>query len=318
MRAVRFHAPGDAREVLRLEDVAEPSAKPGEVVVAVEARPINPSDLFFIQGRYRIRPQLPQIAGLEGAGRVVAAGAGTEHLLDKRVAFRWPGAWAERTAVPTTALHVVPDGVDAGRAAQFSLNPVTAWALLDELSTPSSDFIALTAGRSSVSRVVATLARERGLGVIAIVRRGADESADRLAIVGDGPNLEATIRNLIGEERLAGLLDSVGGPVVERLFPLLSTGATVVAYGTSSNAPIAMRNATLIYANLTWKGFGIDYWLARAGAEKRARMAAELWARIESGAIDLPVDSRFALTGFRQALDRAVDGALQGKVLLES
>jgi NADPH:quinone reductase len=318
MRAIRFHAPGDARQVLRLEDVAEPSAKPGEVVVAVEARPINPSDLFFIQGRYRTRPQLPQIAGLEGAGRVVAAGAGAAHLLDKRVAFRWPGAWAERAALPATARHVVPDAVDIERAAQFSLNPITAWALLDELSTRSSDWIALTAGRSSVSRMVAALARDRGLGVIAIVRRGADEIGDRLAIVGDGPNLETAIRNLTGEQRLAGLLDSVGGPVVERLFPLLSAGATVVAYGTSSNAPIAMRNATLIYANLTWKGFGIDYWLSRLGEEKRAQMVAELWARIESGAIDLPVDSRFALTEFRQALDRAVDGAPEGKVLLRS
>src|SRR5262249_54127685 len=161
------------------------------------------------QGRYRARPEFPQIAGLEGAGRVVAAGTGSEHLLDKRVAFRWRGAWAERTAVPMSALHVVPDAVDIERAAQYSLNPVTAWALLDELSTQASDWIALTAGRSSVSRVVATLARERGLGVIAIVRHGADERADRFAVVGEGPELEATLRTLIGGQRLAGLLDSV-------------------------------------------------------------------------------------------------------------
>jgi NADPH:quinone reductase len=316
MRAVVFHRPGDPRSVLAIEDAPEPSAGGGEVVVAVEARPINPADLSFIRGQYRIRPRLPQIAGLEGAGRVVSAGAGAEKLVGARVAFRWPGAWAEHVAVPAARVHVVPERVDVEHAAQFSLNPVTAWALLDEIEAQAPEWIALTAGSSSVSHLVAGLARERGLRVLGIVRGETERQGARHAIVGDGPHLEERIRELTGGRGLSALLDSVGGAVVERLFPLLAAGATVVAYGTASDTPIAIRNSTLVYSNLTWKGFGIDRWLTRATPDKRERMVGDLWTRIESGALELPVDSRFDLADFARALDRVVAGKPRGKVLL--
>jgi NADPH:quinone reductase-like Zn-dependent oxidoreductase len=63
MRAITFRQPGEPAAVLALEEMPEPTPQAGEVVVAVEARPINPADLFFIRGRYRLRPQSPQIAG---------------------------------------------------------------------------------------------------------------------------------------------------------------------------------------------------------------------------------------------------------------
>jgi len=316
MKAIRFHRPGDPRTVLALEEAPEPAAAAGEVVVAVEARPINPADLFFIRGQYRIKPKLPQVAGLEGAGRVVSAGAGAENLVGARVAFRWPGAWGERVAVPVARIHVAPDGVDAERAAQLSLNPTTAWALLDEIESQPPEWIALTAGSSGVSQLVVSLARERGLGVIAIVRGAAGESRERYAVIGDGPGLEERIRELTGGRGVTALLDSVGGPVVERLLPLLAAGATIVAYGTASDAPISIRNSTLVYSNLTWKGFGIDRWLARATQDKKARMTSELWARIESGKLELPIDSRYDLADFADAIERVTTGKPRGKLLL--
>ncbi len=315
MRAIRFHTTGDARSVLVLDEVPAPRATDGHLVVAVAARPINPSDFFFINGRYRIRPELPQIAGLEGAGVVTDAGAGGEDLVGKRVAFRAPGAWAERVAVPRGAAHVVPDGIDFERAAQFSLNPITAWALLDEIEAHAGDWIALTAGRSAVSRIVAALARERGIHVVAVVRGAAEERADGFALVGDDARLATVVRDVTGGRGIVAALDSVGGRVAEELFTLLAPGATVVAYGASDNAPVAMRNSTLVYSNLTWKGFGIDRWLARAG-DKIARMREDLWERIASGAIALPVDSRHPLADFRRAVARAADGAPNGKVML--
>lgn len=316
MKAVTFHRPGDPRAVLAIEEAPEPAAGAGEVVVAVEARPINPADLFFIRGQYRIRPKSPQVAGLEGAGRVVAAGAGAESLVGARVAFRWPGAWGERVAVPVARIHVVPERVDVERAAQFSLNPVTAWALLHEIQSAPPEWIALTAGTSGVSQLVSALAHERGLGVIAIVRGEAKAWGDRRAVLGDGPGLEDQIREVTGGRGVTALLDSVGGPVVERLFPLLAAGATLVAYGTASNAPISIRNSTMVYSNLTWKGFGIDRWLERASQETKSRMVAELWERIQSGLLELPVDSRHDLKDFGKALERVTDGKPRGKVLL--
>jgi NADPH:quinone reductase-like Zn-dependent oxidoreductase len=72
MQAIVFSHPGEPGDVLELREVAEPRPEPGEVVIEVSARPIHPSDLFFIRGSYRIRPALPQIAGLSGVGTVVS------------------------------------------------------------------------------------------------------------------------------------------------------------------------------------------------------------------------------------------------------
>ena len=193
---------------------------------------------------------------------------------------------------------------------------MTAWALLHEIESEPPEWIALTAGTSGVSQLVGALAGERGLGVVAIVRGEAKQQGDRRAVLGDGPGLEHQIRELTGGRGPTALLDSVGGPIVERLFPILAAGATIVAYGTASDVPIAIRNSTLVYSNLTWKGFGIDRWLARASQDVKVRMVGELWAKIESGLLELPVDSRYDLGDFGAALERMTNGKPRGKVLL--
>jgi NADPH2:quinone reductase len=74
MNAVVFERPGAASERLELQEVDTAVPRGDEVLVRVEARPIHPADFMFIEGRYRIEPSFPQIAGLEGSCTVVAAG----------------------------------------------------------------------------------------------------------------------------------------------------------------------------------------------------------------------------------------------------
>ena len=59
MKSVRFSEFGDPAEVLRVEEVERPSAGPGQVLVRMRARPVNPSDLLTVQGLYGSLPQLP-------------------------------------------------------------------------------------------------------------------------------------------------------------------------------------------------------------------------------------------------------------------
>jgi NADPH:quinone reductase-like Zn-dependent oxidoreductase len=66
----RFGRPSDVLQVADVPDVGAPAA--GEVVIAVEASPINQYDLLMIAGGYGYRPRLPAIMGTEGVGRVVA------------------------------------------------------------------------------------------------------------------------------------------------------------------------------------------------------------------------------------------------------
>jgi NADPH:quinone reductase-like Zn-dependent oxidoreductase len=303
MKAIVFATAGDPREVLDLRDVPEPAAQAGEVVVEVAARPIHPSDLAFVRGTYRVRPALPQIAGWSGVGHVVNGDPATGLPRGARVAFRWPGAWAERVAVPVDRTFAVPDGVSDDNAAQLPLNPITAWGLLDVADVKPGDWVGLTAPRSSVSQLVAVLAAMRGVRTLPLETTTESGVADR-------------VRSLSEGKGLAALLDSVGGSLVERLFGAMQPGATLVAYGTMSDEPISVRNATLVYSNLTWRGFGIDRWLAGITPDSRARMLEALHGAMRAGRLPLPVRARFALADFRLAVASARERAL-GKVLLQ-
>ncbi len=303
MDALLFEKAGDPAEVLAFGAVVAPRLAAGQVLIAVEARPIHPADLAFIRGTYRLPPHFPQVAGLSGAGRVVAAAPEVPLTPGTRVAFRWPGAWAEQVAVPVERTIVVPDDISIEDAAQLPLNPITAWGLLDMADVRPGDVIAITAPTSSVSRITRALAEARGVHVIEIGRNGATS-----------PEL-ARLRALSAGAGLAALIDSVGGALVERLLPELREGATIVTYGTLSPDPIRVHNATIVYRNLTWKGFGIDRWLSTLSSIERARMLDALWNGLRSRTYELPVTSRVALRDFAHGLALA-QSASDGKVLL--
>jgi NADPH:quinone reductase-like Zn-dependent oxidoreductase len=304
MKALVFDRIGDAREVLSLRDIAEPVPGAGEVLIRVEARPIHPADLSFVRGEYRIRPKLPQVAGLSGAGRVVAVGEGVAWKPGTRAAFRWPGAWAELVAVPVGRAIAAPEEVAVEDAAQFPLNPITAWGLLHTADAHAPGWIALTAPSSSVAQLVAVLAARRGLRTVSVAPAREDLAS-----------LARRVREATGGEGLAALIDSVGGPVVGQLLPVLRQGATIVAYGALGSEPALVPNAAMVYGNLTWKGFGIDRWLDGLSAREYDDMIAELWEAVRLGRLPLPVRARMPLSAFASALAAAANGA-PGKVLL--
>ena len=291
-----------------------------QVLVKVVARPIHPADLAFIRGQYRVRPQFPQAAGLEGAGVVVKSPANAPFPVGTRIAFRYPGSWAEYAAVPPERLIEVPTDITDDVACQISLNPITAWALLNEAKVRAGDWIMLTAAASTVSNLIAAMAERRGVNVIGVVRgTAADGRARSLAnrvLSIDEPDLPGALSAIAGDRRIVALLDSVGGSNTPKLFPALAPGARIIAYGVQDREPAAVTNAMLIYSNLTWKGFGIDRWLSEFPDDQRARMIQELWSMIRDKTLTLPVASKHGLGQFRDALAADARSGRAGKVLL--
>ena len=81
MKGIQFKAFGDPVDVAECVELPDPPAPgPGEVLLSVDASPINPSDLLTLRGEYGRLPQLPATPGNEGAGRVLAVGPGVTHL----------------------------------------------------------------------------------------------------------------------------------------------------------------------------------------------------------------------------------------------
>src|SRR2546430_2332530 len=207
IKAVVFEAAGGGPDGLSFRENEGPSPARGGGVVRVDARPIQPADVMFIGGRYRITPHFPQVAGLEGAGIVAAAGPGVSIGIGRRVAFRSPGSWAEFVTVPEDRVILAPADVTPEDAAQFSLNPITAWALLDVVGVKMGDWLAINAATSTVAQLAEQLAHTRAIHVLKIVRAGTT-ACEPAVLAGDVQGLAAKMLQASGSVPFAGLLDS--------------------------------------------------------------------------------------------------------------
>jgi hypothetical protein len=176
-----------------IPDVGAPAA--GEVVIALEASPVNQYDLLMIAGGYGYRPRLPAIMGTEGVGRVVAVGAGVKHLKEgdrALVPFLHP-AWAERIKTSAPWLRPLPPG-DINQFAMMGVNPPTAYFLLtDIVKLPRGSWVIQNGANSGVGRATVAIAKSLGLKTINVVRRE-EVVAEMKALGGDivlvdGPDL---------------------------------------------------------------------------------------------------------------------------------
>src|SRR5688572_27007692 len=148
MLSVRFHEFGNPSEVLRVEEVERPEPGAGQVLVKMRARPINPSDLLTVRGLYGSLPVPPATPGLEGVGEVASVGEGVTHLGAGQRVIRLGvgGTWQEYVLAGAAQLIPVPDGVSDQAAAQFVVNPLTAWIMtVEELAVQPGEWLLQTA-----------------------------------------------------------------------------------------------------------------------------------------------------------------------------
>src|SRR3989442_6601572 len=115
-------------DVMRYEEVPEPTPKTGEATVKVDAAGINYVDVYQRSGQYKLA--LPMTLGLEAGGTVTAIGANvTEVKAGDKVAYTGvPGAYAQYAVVPAARLVVLPTGLST---------PQGAAAMLQGLPAPS-------------------------------------------------------------------------------------------------------------------------------------------------------------------------------------
>src|SRR6476661_6032341 len=134
METLQLSSFGSPTEVVELTEIEPDDPGPGQLTVAIEAAPINPSDLMLIRGVYGVRPQLPAPLGAEGVGRVVAVGEGVDTArIGARVLIvptLEQATWRERTILDErNAVPIDADG-DPLQLAMLGINPITAHSLL--------------------------------------------------------------------------------------------------------------------------------------------------------------------------------------------
>ena len=320
MKAVVFERPGNPEDVLVVRDTPRPVPDRGQVLIRVGTRAIQPADFLFIEGRYRIKPVSPQVAGLEGSGTVVALGAGVSAFkIGERVAFRSPGAWAEFAVVPVNRAYPVPSGIPDTIASQFALNPLTAAGLLAECGLPEASRILVTAGRSVVARILTKLAQRKGLKIALLVREGPGfavlDGGGRM-IAKAGSVAEALSAVVANSGLFHAVLDSVGGKNTPALIDALEPRGRLISYGILDDGDITLKASRLLYKNMLWQGFGIDGWLDNASPAQLETAQRELWELLSNERDLLPVIQSCGLSEIHEAVRLARNPRHPGKVLL--
>src|SRR2546428_7201313 len=104
MRQLQLIPHGEPSDVIELNTVSEPTLGQEEVLISMEAAPMNPSDFLFVRGIYGIRPAFPSSVGAEGVGRVAKIGSKVDVALRGRRALFFPtsekGSWHDKVVVP--------------------------------------------------------------------------------------------------------------------------------------------------------------------------------------------------------------------------
>lgn len=322
MRALQYSKFGTPADVLGVAEVETPQPGVGQVRVEMVLSPIHNHDLWTIAGSYGYKPDLPAIGGSEAVGRVVAVGPDVaDRWIGKRVVASGNGTWADAYLPRAAGLMEVPEAIPDEAAAQLVAMPFSSIALLEWLKLESGDWLIQNAANGAVGKLVAKLARPRGIKVLSLVRRA--EAVAELEALGMAPvistdmeNWVSRAREIVGEDGARAAVDSVGGKVVNGMADLLGYKSTLVVFGSVGGNPMVLQTGPIIFKQLAIKGF----WGARAIGEfpeaDRGRMMGELVALAAKGELPLDVDGIHELADYRDALAAAQEPGRKGKVLL--
>jgi NADPH:quinone reductase-like Zn-dependent oxidoreductase len=269
MKAIRFHEHGGP-EVLRYEDVPDPSPKPTEVKLRVKAVALNHLDIWLRKGLPGVKVPLPKIGGCDIAGDVAEAGSlCTRVKLGQRImvspgwscgqcaaclrgednlcrayqiigGYTLNGGCAEFLCVPEVNCIVIPEQLDYPGASAVPLTFLTAWNMLvRQARLKAGEEVLVMGAGSGIGTAAIQIARLIGARVIAVASTDAKLAKAKELGADTGINyasqdLAQEIRRLTGKRGVDVVVEHVGGTTWEKLVPNLAPGGRLVTCGASA------------------------------------------------------------------------------------
>ena len=316
----RYGPPEDVARCADVPDVGAPGA--GEVVFDVLLFPINPADVSFCRGTYRLKPTLPATPGAECIGRVTAVGAGVSHVKPGDLVINLQREnWTQKRRVKADDVIPVPAKMDLRQAAMLRINPPTALLLLtDVVDLKPGDWVIQNVANSAVGRLLIRLAQARGVRTLNVVRRDALfaelKALGADACVVDGPDLAEAVRAQTGGAPVRLGLDAVSGRATARLSSCLADGGVVCNYGAMSGEDPVMSRGALTSGGQTLVGFILGRGLATRSLEQVRAIYADLGRQILDGTLTAPVEKVYPIEEITTALAHAQRGGRGGKILV--
>lgn len=324
MKTVRFHQTGGP-DVLTYEDVANPVAGPGEILIRVEAVGVNFADVLRRRGDPYPEPSpTPFTLGGEVAGTVAALGPGVSGPALGTLVYATTrvGGYAQYVVMPADRVIPLPEGISAAAATTLVVQGLTAYfALKHAARIAPGESVLVEAAAGGVGLFAVQLAKLFGAGKVLAaastaekrslaIRLGADVGIDytddawptQVKAVTDGRGVDI-------------ILEMVGGETVHRAIQSLGSFGRMIVYGQASGEAASVDPQQLVNLNQSMTGFYIAGYFAEP---KRIEAAlAEIVGYVSAGRLSLEVGTILPLSKAQDA-HRLLEGRqTTGKVVLE-
>ena len=323
MSALRQYEPGG---VLNIEQTKVPQPGPGEVLVKMDASPVNPSDLALLAGGYLER-SYPFTPGLEGSGTVVAAGSGLfpRLRLGKRVACSprhgGDGTWADFMLTSAMNVAPLPSNVSCEHGSMMLVNPMTAMAFIQLVREGKHRAMVNNAAASSLGKMLVRLTKSRGIPLINIVRN--DEQHDTLKKLGaihvlnsSSESFAEELKALAEELGATLILDAVAGSQSSILLNAAPRDSTLMVYARLSGDPMLADPGALIIEKKKIIGFQLGNWLNTKGLFFKIRFISKV-KRALNDELSSHINRTYPLEHAEEAIAYYRDHMSDGKIILK-
>lgn len=308
---------------LKVEEVDDPVAGEGQVVVDVKAAGVNFPDILLVEGKYQMKPPLPFIPGGECAGVISSVGKGVTGFKegDRVIAATMLNAFAEKVSAHASAIAPMPASMPFEEgAALITTYATTIHALKQRAELKSGETLLVLGAGGGVGTAAVQLGKAMGARVIAAARgadkldaarqAGADEVIDY-----DAEDLKARCKELTEGRGVDVVYDAVGGSYSEPAMRAMGWGGRFLVVGfAAGDIPKMPLNLALLNSR-DIRGVFWGAWAARDPKGNGANMA-ELFALYEQGKIKPMVSHAFPLNEATKAFDALMNREVRGKAVL--
>ncbi len=318
MHAIRITENGGP-EVLQYTEVAAPEAGPGQIAVQVAAAGVNFIDIYHRQGVYPL--SLPRVLGLEGAGRVIAAGDGVSAFaVGDRVAWLDVfGSYAQAAVDTPDKFIPVPDGVSDEQAAGVTLQGLTAHALATDVHRiEAGDNVLIHAGAGGVGLLLTQIAKIKGARVITTVSTPEKAELSRAAgadeVVVGYDDFPARVKEFSGGG-VDVAYDGVGKSTFDGSLDSIRRRGIMVLFGGASGQvpPFDIQRLNQRGSLKLTRPKVYDF---VADHEEMMARAADVFGWIADGRLEVRIGGRYPLAQAGQAQEDLAGRKTTGKLVL--
>lgn len=318
MKAAVYYETG-APDVLRYEEVADPTSHPQGVIIRVEAVSIEGGDTLNRGGGQMAGS--PHIVGYQAAGEIVEVGAEVTHLKvgQKVVTVNAFGSHAEYRAVPARNAWPIPDGFDIRQASAIPVPFGTAHeCLFGAGRLKAGETVLVQAGAGAVGLAAIQLAKQAGATVIASA--SSDERLERLKVFGMDHGINYRRDDLVGQVmKLTGgkgvdlVVDPVGGATLQGSLGALGYRGRISLVGNAGREPMKVDVSSLMGGNRSLTGVFLG---AEIMTDRIHDMIQDLIDRAAKGELEVVIDKSFPLSEAAAAHAYIESRQAVGRVLL--